>query len=61
MEQMANPMADLYTYTVEELEQALAHMLAHARGEVLNHAEVQKSWRLREEILRHRALSRNAA
>jgi hypothetical protein len=54
-------MTDLDTYTVEELEQALAHVLAHARGEALNDAEVQKSRRLHEEILRRRAPSRNAA
>jgi hypothetical protein len=58
---MANPMTDLDTYTAEELEQALAHVLAHARGEVLNDAEVHRSWQLREEILRRRAPSRNAA
>jgi hypothetical protein len=61
MEQMANPMTDLDTYTVEKLEQALAHVLSHARGEVLNDAEVQKFWQLREEILRRRAPSGNAA
>jgi hypothetical protein len=54
-------MTDLDAYTYEELEQALAHVLAHARGEVLNDAEVQKFWQLNEEILRRCAPSRTAA
>jgi len=52
---MANPVTELDTPTIGELEQALAHLLAHARGEVLNEAEVQRFLQLREEILRHRA------
>jgi hypothetical protein len=51
---MTDPMKDLDAYTGEELEQALARVLAHARGEVLNDAEVQKFWQLRQEILRRR-------
>ena len=47
----------LDAYTDEELEQALARVLAHARGEVLNDAEVQKFWQLCKEIQRRRALS----
>jgi hypothetical protein len=43
------------------LENALAHVLAHARGEVLNDAEMQKCWQLNEEILRRRVQSGNAA
>jgi hypothetical protein len=35
-------MTDLDAYTGDELEQELASVLAHARGEVLNHTEVQK-------------------
>jgi len=58
---MANPMTELDTPTIEELEQALAHVLAHARGEVLNDAEVQRFLQLREEIRRRRAASGNAA
>jgi hypothetical protein len=54
---MTNPMTDLDAYTDEELEQELARVLAHARGEVLNDAEVQKFWQLNEEILRRRAAS----
>jgi hypothetical protein len=56
-EKMTNPITDLDAYTDEELEQALARVLAHARGEVLNEAEVQKFWQLCKEIQRRRALS----
>jgi hypothetical protein len=52
---MADPMKDLDAYTDEQLEQALARAVAHARGEALNDAEVQKFWQLRQEILRRRA------
>ena len=58
---MTNPMTDLDAYTDEELEQELARILAHARGEVLNDAEVQRFWQLNEQILRRRAASGNAA
>ena len=58
---MTDPMTDLYAYTDEELEQALARVLAHARGEVLNDAEVQKFWQLHQEILRRRAPPGNTA
>jgi hypothetical protein len=44
---MTNPMTDLDAYTDEELEQELARVLAHARGEVLNDAEVQRFWQLK--------------
>lgn len=54
-------MSDLNAYTYEELEQDLARVLEHARGEVLSDAEVQKFWRLHKEILRRRAASGNAA
>ena len=57
---MTNAMTDLDAYTDEELEQALARVLAQARGKVLNDAEVQKFWQLYEEIQR-RALSVTAA
>jgi hypothetical protein len=59
-EKMTNPMTDLDAYTDEELQQTLARVLAHARGEVLNDAEVQKFWQLYQEIQR-RALSVTAA
>ena len=52
---MTNPMTDLDAYTDEELEQELARVLAQARGEVLNDAEVHKFWQLNEEILRRRS------
>jgi predicted Zn-dependent protease len=54
-------MTHLDAYTDEELEQELALVLAHARGEVLNDAEVQRFQQLNEQILRRRAASRNAA
>ncbi len=57
---MTNPMTDLDAYTDEELQQALARVLAYARGEVLNDAEVQKFWQLYKEIQR-RVLSVTAA
>jgi hypothetical protein len=59
-EKMTNPMTELDAYTDEQLQQALARVLAQARGEVLNDAEVQKFWQLHEEIQR-RALSVTAA
>ena len=43
-----------------ELEQALARVLAHAQGEVLNDADVQKFYQLYEEI-QGRALAVTAA
>ena len=58
---MTNPMTDLDAHTDEELEQELARVLAHARGEVLNDAEVQRFWQLNEQLLRRRAASGNAA
>src|ERR1035437_3914226 len=45
-------MTDLDAYTDGELQQALARVLAQARGEVLNDAEVQKFWQLYKEIQR---------
>jgi len=54
-------MTDIDAYTDEELEQELARVLAHARGEVLNEAEVQRFWQLNEQILRLRAASGNTA
>jgi hypothetical protein len=53
---MTNPMTDLDAYTDEELQQAMARVLARAREEVLNGAEEQKFWQLYQEIQR-RALS----
>ena len=45
-------MTNLEACTDEELEQALARVLAHAEEEVLNEAEVQKFYQLYEEIQR---------
>jgi len=55
---VTTPMTD--AYTDEELEK-LARVLVHARGEVLNDAEVQNFWQLHKEIFRRRAASGNAA
>jgi len=54
-------MTDLGAYTGEELERELARVLTHARGEVLNDAEMQRFWQLNEQLLRRRAASGNAA
>jgi hypothetical protein len=58
---MTNPPTDLEAYTDEELEQEMARVVAYARGEVLNDAEVQKFWKLYAEIQRRRALPVTAA
>ncbi len=52
---MTNPLTNLEAYTEGELEQALARLLARARGEVLNDAEVQQFQQLYKEIQRRRA------
>jgi uncharacterized membrane protein YecN with MAPEG domain len=57
---MTTPMTDLDAYTEEELEK-LARVLVHARGVVLNDAEVQEFWQLHKEIFRRRAASGSAA
>jgi hypothetical protein len=54
-------MTDLDIYTDDELHHAMAHLLVHARGEVLNDAEVQRFWQLNEQILQRRGASGNAA
>jgi hypothetical protein len=60
-EHMTNPTTDVTAYSDEELKQALARVLALARSEVLNDAEVEKFWQLYEEILRRRVPSGTAA
>lgn len=50
--------ANLATCTDEELENALACLLAHASGEVLNEAEVQVFYQLQEEVMRRPVRSR---
>jgi len=52
---MTDLKADVEAYTDDELEQALVRVLAHARGEVLNDAEVQRFWQIHKEIQRRRA------
>jgi hypothetical protein len=52
---MMHSMAELNTCTEEELQEVLAGILAHARGEVLNDTEVQQFWQVYEEIQRRSA------
>jgi hypothetical protein len=49
---MMNPASNMETRTDEELERALARVLAYASGEVLNEAEVRIFYQLYEEIRR---------
>lgn len=58
---MANSTTDPAAYTDEELRRALARVLALARSEVLDDAEVQKFWQIYEEMVRRRAATGNAA
>jgi hypothetical protein len=58
---MTDPTTDPAAYTDQELKQALARVIALARNEGLNDAEVQQFWRLYQEIVRRRATSGNAA
>lgn len=58
---MTDPMSAPDAYTDEELKQAMARVLALARREALNDAEVQRFWQLYEEIVRRRALPGTAA
>jgi hypothetical protein len=51
----------LFSFQPVKLEQALARLLAHAPGEVLNDAEVEKFWLIHKEIQRRRALRETAA
>jgi hypothetical protein len=50
--EMTHSMPGLKACTDEELNRALAGVLAHARGEVLNDNEVQKFWQIYQEIQR---------
>jgi len=58
---MTDPTTDPATYTDQELKQALARVIALARSEGLNDAEVQQFWQLYEEVVRRRATSGTAA
>lgn len=49
---MTLSITELNAPTEEELRQALAGLLAHAREEVLNETEVQEFWRMSQEIQR---------
>ena len=58
---MTDHLTDLEAYTDEELKQAMARLLAQARVDVLNDAEVQNFWQLYTEIQRRRELPETAA
>jgi hypothetical protein len=58
---MTDPTTDPAAYTDQELKQALARVIALARNEGLNDAEVQQFWQLYQEIVRRRATSGTAA
>ena len=58
---MTLSITELNASTEEELQQALAGLLAHAREEVLNNTEVQEFWRIHQEIQRRCSRSRTAA
>ena len=49
---MMNPATNMETRTDEELEEALARVLACSSGELLNEEEVRISYQLCEEIRR---------
>jgi hypothetical protein len=58
---MTNPTTDPASCTDEELRQALARVLALARSEGLDDAEVQRFWQIYAEMVRRRAATGNAA
>jgi hypothetical protein len=47
---MADSAKELDACTKEQLEELLAGLLEHARGQTLNDAEVQEFWRVYYEI-----------
>jgi CheY-like chemotaxis protein len=51
-DKVTNPVTKLEAFTDAELENALARVLVHASGEVLNEAEVQLFYQVYEEICR---------
>ncbi|MGA2923145.1 MAG: hypothetical protein ABSE28_18730 [Candidatus Sulfotelmatobacter sp.] len=57
---MTNQLTDLGCYTDEDLEQALARVLVHAKAELLTDVDVKEFWQLCEEIKR-RALALTTA
>lgn len=58
---MTDPTTEPAALTDQELKQALARVVALARSEGLNDAEVQRFWQLYEEIVRRRDAAGNAA
>jgi len=57
---MTSQLTDLGCYTDEDLEQALARVLVHAKAELLTDVDVKEFWQLCEEIKR-RALALTTA
>ena len=55
---MTNLVNNLDVCTKDQLEELLAGLLAHARGQTLNDAEVQEFWQVYQEMERR---SRTAA
>ena len=49
---MTPSITELNACTEEELQQAVAGLLAHARGEMLSDAEVQEFWRICQQLER---------
>ena len=58
---MTNPLTDLETDTDQELEKALARVLAYASRQALDEAEVKIFYQLHEEIMRRLVRSHTAA
>lgn len=58
---MTKQTTNLEAFTDEELQQALARVLAQARGEVFNDAEMRQFRQLYKEIERRRAAAVTAA
>jgi len=58
---MTDRITNLEAYTDEELDEALAHVLGQARGEVLNDTEVREVRQINLEIQRRHAPSVTAA
>jgi hypothetical protein len=61
IEHMTIPAANLASYTDEELKRAMARVLALARNDGLDDAEVQQFWQLYAEMERRRATTGHAA
>jgi hypothetical protein len=58
---MTNSTTPLAAYTDEELKRELARVVALARSEVLDDAEIRRFWEIYEEMVRRRAETGHAA